>query len=218
MLKNISIILIILFSIIVYNRQVLSKNNEKANNTNSINYKIYSNDDYGFKFKYPANLQFQDIGIQEDFEAIHTNLKLSKILELNLKLGFCAYTCTIDKFLAMYQADNLKDLDSKLLPKLINKIKYYADETEGSAAMGGRRSKIFSYATIQNNNCLIFVQEIGYGIYEFATEGGDLPRSLTKNEQLALDKWLANQKKEFEIFLSSVKFYDISGPGPGDNS
>ena len=168
-----------------------------------------------FNLNILPNLKFQDSNSIDFFEEIYTNLQKYKILELNLKLGFFVYTCPIDKFLAIYKVDNLKDLDSKLLQKLINNIKYYADESEGSAAMGGRRSELFIYTTIQNNNCLMFVQEIGYGIYDFATEGGDLPRSLTKNEQKALDKWLANQKNEFEMFLSSIKFYDISSPGSG---
>ena len=54
MSKNILIILLILLSIIACNKKILSKNNEKANNANSTNYKHYSNDDYGFQFKYPA--------------------------------------------------------------------------------------------------------------------------------------------------------------------
>ena len=117
----------------------------------------------------------------------------------------------------MYNIKSLEYLDSKQQPKLINNIKYYTDQYEGPAAMGGQRSEIFSCTAIQNNNCFIFVQEIDYRLYDFATEGGELPRSLSKNEELSLEKWLEVQKHEYEMLLSSIKFYNISNPTDDKN-
>ena len=50
--------------------------NTEKNRNNDLNtsYKTYSNDDYGFKFKYPSNLKFQDTDAEDSFEKTHANL------------------------------------------------------------------------------------------------------------------------------------------------
>ncbi len=211
------LILLVVLSIIIYNKQILNgKNNEKTTTGLTNKLKIYDNLDYGFDFKYPANFKlqnFNDLG-PDEFMQTHDKLQLEKLVEINMNGWFCTYICPIDKFLDVNNVKTVKDLDPKLQSKSINKIKYYlSPDEEGPAAMGGHRSTVFTYITIQNNHCFLFVQTLAYDIYDFATEGGDMPRNLHPKEEKALQDWITKQKNEYEKFLESVKFYNTN-PGP----
>lgn len=171
-------------------------------------WKTYTNTEYGFEFKYPANFLISN----ENKQIEYFTYKVWQVASAYQKKDNYKDNSTFNVFVTNNASDIkncLKDPSAKDLTKTknINGNNFYiVSEKQGDAAMGGARGVGSEYHILHNNYCYIIQNSVYYHLLGYAGVINKGKSDATPQELQEQQNEVEKSYKNLEDILSTFKF------------